>query len=67
MKRRPTLLSEVELVPNSPPGGKPLPTGPTPGAPFVVQLPEGATVSVPAGFDFDEALALLTLVREATR
>ena len=34
---------------------------------FVVDLPEGARVSVPAGFDAEEVLLLLTVVREALR
>jgi hypothetical protein len=34
---------------------------------FTVCLPEGATVSVPAGFDADEVFMLLTVVREAMR
>ncbi len=34
---------------------------------FVVDLPEGARVSVPAGFDADEVFNLLLVVREALR
>ncbi len=37
------------------------------GAVFVVQLPQGASVSVPAGFDADEVFNLLLVVREALR
>ncbi len=66
MKRRPNPLTEVELIPNDP-GCIAHPSGPAAVAPFTIQLPEGAAVSVPTGFDFDETLALLTLVREALR
>ena len=37
------------------------------GAAFAVQLPEGATIAVPAGFDADEVFRLLTVDREALR
>lgn len=69
MKRKAAPLAEVELLP-APQGcaaPRPPSSGPGGAASFVIQLPEGATVTVPAGFDFDEALALLTLVREALR
>lgn len=44
----------------------PSPSGPATGcgAGFLVQLPEGATVAVPPGFDAQEVMVLLTLVRE---
>jgi hypothetical protein len=32
-----------------------------------VHLPEGVTVAVPAGFEGEEVLVLLTVVREALR
>jgi hypothetical protein len=32
-----------------------------------VQLPEGATVAVPVGFEANEVFVLLTVVREALR
>jgi hypothetical protein len=34
---------------------------------FTVRLPEGATITVPGGFDADEVFILLTVVREALR
>lgn len=37
------------------------------GSVFVVDLPEGARVSVPARFDADEVFNLLLVVREALR
>ena len=40
---------------------------PSPSGAFTVQMPEGATVAVPAGFDPDEVFILLTVVREALR
>ena len=39
----------------------------TSGAAFAVQLPGGATVTVPPGFDSDERFILLTVVREASQ
>jgi len=67
MKRQSSRLAEVQVAgavsvapaPNWPPTG--------PGAGFLVHLPEGATVAVPAGFAVQEVLVLLTLVREALR
>lgn len=68
MKRRTAPLAEVDLASTGPQHATPLLTSPPGGpGPFVIQLPEGATVTVPSGFEFDEALALLTLVREALR
>ena len=67
MKRKASRLAEVQvagslsLLPSSS-----LPV-PGPGAVFVVQLPQGASVAVPAGFDAQEVLLLLTAVREALR
>jgi hypothetical protein len=66
MKRKPTPLAEVELFSN-PCVRTAHPPGAAAGAPFIIQLPEGAVVSVPPGFNFEETLALLTLVREALR
>ena len=47
----------------------PSPSGPAtgPGAGFLVHLAEGATVAVPPGFEAQEALVLLTLVREVSQ
>jgi hypothetical protein len=62
MKRKYTRLAEVQLdrpFPGSSPGLI------VPGAAFTVQLPTGATIGVPAGFDADELFTLLTVVREA--
>ena len=67
MKRKSSLLAEVQVAgslsllpsPSLPAAG--------PGSVFVVQLPQGATVAVPAGFDAEEVLLLLTVVREALR
>lgn len=62
MKRKYTRLAEVQL-------DRPLP-GSSPAllrswAAFTVQLPTGASIAVPAGFDADELFILLTVVREA--
>ena len=67
MKRPSSRLAEVQVAgaisvapaPSWPPTG--------PGAGFLVHLPEGATVAVPAGFDGEEVMVLLTVVREALR
>lgn len=67
MKRKFSRLAEVQVdgstrllpSPSLPVSGS--------GAVFVVQLPQGASVSVPAGFDAEEVLLLLTVVREALR
>jgi hypothetical protein len=64
MKRKISRLAEVQL---DHPHHPLWPSGPAPGAAFAVQLPEGATVAVPAGFDADEVFLLLTVVREALR
>jgi hypothetical protein len=62
MKRKYTRLAEVQL-------DRPLPGSSSallgPGAAFTVQLPTGATIAVPAGFDADELFSLLTALREA--
>ena len=67
MKRKASRLAEVQVA-----GSRsllPSPSLPVPGTGtgFVVQLPQGATVAVPAGFDAEELLLLLTVVREALR
>jgi hypothetical protein len=67
MKRKSSRLAEVQVdgstrllpSPSLPVSGS--------GAVFVVQLPQGASVSVPAGFDADEVFNLLLVVREALR
>ena len=67
MKPKSSLLAEVQVagaVDLRPPSIWP---APGPGAGFLVHLPEGATVAVPAGFDGEEVLVLLTVVREALR
>lgn len=67
MKRKTSRLAEVQVAGSLsllPSPSLPLPG---PGAVFVVQLPQGATVTVPAGFDAEEVLLLLTVVREALR
>ena len=68
MKRKASRLAEVEVA-GSLSHRLPSPSLPAtgPGAGFVVQLPQGATVAVPAGFDAEELLLLLTVVREALR
>ena len=65
MKRTSPRLAEVQVAgPHSltPP---PFPSASGPGAGFLVHLPQGASVAVPAGFDADEVFLLLTVVREA--
>ena len=67
MKRKASRLAEVQVsgaLSRLPSSSLPVPS---PGAVFVVQLPQGATVAVPAGFDAEEVLLLLTVVREALR
>ena len=67
MKRKSSHLAEVQVDGST----RLLPAPSLPvsvsGAVFVVQLPQGATVAVPAGFDAEELLLLLTVVREALR
>jgi len=67
MKRKSSRLAEVQVTGSR----RQLPShslpAPGSGAGFVVQLPQGATVAVPAGFDAEEVLLLLTVVREALR
>ncbi len=64
MKRKYPRLTEVQL---EGPSHTPLLGLTVPGGVFVVQLREGATVAVPAGFDAAEVFRLLTVVREALR
>ena len=67
MKRKASRLAEVQVAGSRsllPSQSLPVPGA---GAGFVVQLPQGATVAVPAGFDAEEVLLLLTVVREALR
>ena len=67
MKRKPSRLAEVQvagavhLTPAS------LWPATNPGAGFLVHLPAGVTVAVPAGFAGEEVMVLLTVVREAWR
>lgn len=63
MKRKRS-LTEVQLAPAL---SGPLPSSPNaPAQPaFTVRLLEGAAVSIPAGFDPEELLSLLVVVREA--
>lgn len=63
MKRKRS-LTEVQLAPalNDPP---PSPAIATVHPGFTVRLPEGAAVSIPVGFDPEELLSLLVVVREA--
>ena len=64
MKRKYARLAEVQLdSPRHAASPGLLATGVT----FAVQLPEGATVAVPAGFEAEEVFRLLTVVREALR
>ena len=67
MKQKTSCLAEVQVDGST--RLLPAPTLPVTGAGavFVVQLPQGATVAVPAGFDAEEVLLLLTVVREALR
>ena len=67
MKRKASRLAEVQVAGSRSPLPSPSLPAPGPGAGFVVQLPQGATVAVPAGFDAEELLLLLTVVREALR
>jgi len=55
MKRKASRLAEVQVAGSL--SLLPSPRLPVPGAGavFVVQLPQGATVAVPAGFDAEEA------------
>jgi len=62
MKRKYTRLAEVQL---DPPRHASSPALLGPGAAFTVQLPAGAAIAVPAGFDPAELFILLTVVREA--
>ena len=67
MKRKASRLAEIQVAGSLsllPTANLPAPGS---GAVFVVQLPQGATVAVPAGFDAEEVLLLLTVVREALR
>lgn len=64
MKRKYSRLAEVQV---DSPRHSFLSSIPSASGVFTVQLPEGATVAVPAGFDPDEVFILLTVVREALR
>jgi len=64
MKRKCSRLAEVQLDHARRPSA---PARPSPGDAFAVQLPEGATVAVPVGFEANEVFVLLTVVREAMR
>ena len=67
MKRKASRLTEVQVAESlSLLPAQSLPVSGS-GAVFVVQLPQGSTVAVPAGFDAEEVLLLLTVVREASR
>ncbi len=67
MKRKTSRLAEVQVAGSLSP--LPAPSLPTAGlgTTLVVQLPQSATVAVPVGFDAEEVLLLLTVVREALR
>jgi hypothetical protein len=67
MKRKSSGLAEVQVDRAQSPASSciSLPAGSRPS--FLVHLPGGATVAVPAGFDANELLVLLTLVREASQ
>ena len=67
MKPKSSLLAEVQV--SSAVNLSPASIWPatSPGAGFLVHLPEGVTVAVPAGFDGEEVMVLLTVVREALR
>ncbi len=68
MKRKSAGLTEVQLKPPRK-GASPhlVPPGSGGGAAFAVYLPDGAPVSVSAGFEADEVFALLVVVRAALR
>ena len=67
MKRQSSRLAEVQVAGAG--SLAPAPSWPTtsPGGAYLVHLPEGVTVAVPAGFDGEEVMLLLTVVREAWR
>ena len=67
MKRKASRLAEVQVAGSLSRLPSPSLPVPGPGAGFLVQLPQGATVAVPAGFDAEAVLLLLTVVREALR
>lgn len=62
MKRPRARLAEVQLQPLPRPAAGPRLAA---DAAFAVSLPTGATGAVPAGFDPEELLSLLTVLREA--
>ena len=65
MKQTASRLAEVQVA-----GAMslaPSPSSSASGPAFLVHLPEGVTVAVPVGFDGEEVLVLLTVVREALR
>ncbi len=63
MKRKCSRLAEVQL--DATIAYSLLLTGSTASAVFTVRLPNGAGVTVPAGFDADELLTLLVVIQEA--
>jgi hypothetical protein len=68
MKRKCSGLAEVHLQhPGNGPSSCLLLPGSGASAAFAVHLPEGATVTIPAGFDADELFTLLFTVREVLR
>ena len=67
MKRKTSHLAEVQLDEPGTVAGHLEAGAARTAPPFVVRLPEGATVAVPAGFAAEEVLLLLTVVREALR
>ena len=68
MKRKSSGLTEVQLKqPRNGPSPCLIPPGSRASAAFAVHLPEGATVTIPAGFEADELFTLLLTVREALR
>jgi hypothetical protein len=67
MKQKSSGLAEVQVDAATSRALAPRGFGTNLSAVFVVDLPEGARVSVPAGFDADEVFNLLLVVREALR
>jgi len=67
MKRPSSRLAEVQVTGAVSVAPSPSWPAASPGGAFLVHLPEGVTVAVPAGFEGEEVLVLLTVVREALR
>ena len=67
MKRKCSRLAEVQLDDSLKVPSPSLIAPGSPGAVFMLHLPEGAKVAVPAGFDADELFTLLIVAREALR